>query len=221
MLDFDTAQATLAGRAHAPDTTETLPLDALHGRVLAEDVAAEVDLPRADNSAMDGYALRCADAAPGAMLLEQPVDAVGAFRLKDGGKPVAEGGHDGAAQFPVAEMRGDDDHAFAVGAGLGQVIEIFHVHQPADIFRAHSSEPEKINQVLAEVFEIHARHARQLFRRNGLALVPHDLTQVAPDCPASFAIAQAKTIRNAHAQPIGERMRQFLADDLRQTVGNV
>jgi len=68
MLDFDTAQATLAGRAHAPDTTETLPLDALHGRVMAEDVAAEVDLPRADNSAMDGYALRCADAAPGAML---------------------------------------------------------------------------------------------------------------------------------------------------------
>ncbi len=68
MLDFDSAQATLAGRARAPEATETLPLEALDGRILAEDVVATVDLPRADNSAMDGYALRCADFAPGAIL---------------------------------------------------------------------------------------------------------------------------------------------------------
>uniref|UniRef100_UPI00334041C8 molybdopterin molybdotransferase MoeA n=1 Tax=Castellaniella defragrans TaxID=75697 RepID=UPI00334041C8 len=72
MLDFDTAQATLAARAHTPATHTMLPLDALQGRVLAQDIVAKVDLPRADNSAMDGYALRCADFSPNTFL---PVQA--------------------------------------------------------------------------------------------------------------------------------------------------
>lgn len=41
--------------------TETLPLAAADGRVLAEPVMAALDLPPWDNSAMDGYALRLAD----------------------------------------------------------------------------------------------------------------------------------------------------------------
>ena len=36
-------------------------LSSLLGRRLAEDVASRIDVPPADNSAMDGYALRCAD----------------------------------------------------------------------------------------------------------------------------------------------------------------
>src|SRR5690606_24723268 len=69
MLDFDAAQARLAARGRAPTHHETLPLDALDGRVLATDIVAALDLPPADNSAMDGYALRAADASvPGATL---------------------------------------------------------------------------------------------------------------------------------------------------------
>ena len=69
MLDFDAAQAQLAARGRAPATHETLPLEALSGRVLAQDIIAALDLPPADNSAMDGYALRAADAAaPGTVL---------------------------------------------------------------------------------------------------------------------------------------------------------
>lgn len=41
--------------------TETLDLDAALGRVLAEPLSARLDSPPADNSAMDGYALRAAD----------------------------------------------------------------------------------------------------------------------------------------------------------------
>jgi molybdopterin molybdotransferase len=40
---------------------KTVPLSAADGRVLAEDVLADLDLPPWDNSAMDGYALRLAD----------------------------------------------------------------------------------------------------------------------------------------------------------------
>jgi molybdopterin molybdotransferase len=39
-----------------------------HGCVLAEDVLAPASIPRFDNSAMDGYAVRAADAGPGAPL---------------------------------------------------------------------------------------------------------------------------------------------------------
>lgn len=47
---------------------ERLPLKTALGRVLAEDVPAASDLPSFSNSAMDGYALRAADAAAAARL---------------------------------------------------------------------------------------------------------------------------------------------------------
>jgi molybdopterin molybdotransferase len=50
-----------------------LPAEDVHladadGRILAEDVSAPFDLPRWDNSAMDGFAVRAADCAPDASL---------------------------------------------------------------------------------------------------------------------------------------------------------
>lgn len=44
---------------------ETVPLTEADGRVLAADLVAPIDLPPFDNSAVDGYALRAADLAPG------------------------------------------------------------------------------------------------------------------------------------------------------------
>ena len=46
-----------------PVDAESCPLSSLHGRVLAQDVAAPMDVPPFDNSAMDGYALSSADTA--------------------------------------------------------------------------------------------------------------------------------------------------------------
>jgi len=68
MLDFDLAQARLAAAGPAPTGVEPCALDAARGRILAADVLATCDSPPADNSAMDGYALRMADYAPGAVL---------------------------------------------------------------------------------------------------------------------------------------------------------
>lgn len=45
----------------APVPTETVPLGDALGRVLAEDITSGTDLPRWDNSAMDGYAVRAVD----------------------------------------------------------------------------------------------------------------------------------------------------------------
>ncbi len=63
MLSLDEALVRLvAGAANAGiGETETIAtFDAL-GRVLAADVVSTIDVPPADNTAMDGYALRVAD----------------------------------------------------------------------------------------------------------------------------------------------------------------
>jgi molybdopterin molybdotransferase len=54
-----------------PLDAETTLLAEAHGRVLAEDVTAEADVPPSDNSAMDGYAIRAAD-TPGTLRVIGP-----------------------------------------------------------------------------------------------------------------------------------------------------
>ena len=51
---------TTAAAHRLPETEEVSTFDALH-RVLAQDVLAPLDVPPADNSSMDGYAVRAAD----------------------------------------------------------------------------------------------------------------------------------------------------------------
>ncbi len=51
-----------------PRETETGPLPAALGRVIAADAHAAIDLPPFDRTAMDGFAVRAADVAPGAQL---------------------------------------------------------------------------------------------------------------------------------------------------------
>ncbi len=64
MIGFDEAQALLAANVSALGT-ERVMLAETHGRVLAEPVHAAICSPRVAVSAMDGYALRNADAALG------------------------------------------------------------------------------------------------------------------------------------------------------------
>lgn len=65
MIGFDEAQSLMAA-AVSPLEAERVLLAEAHGRVLAEPVHAGIRAPRRDVSAMDGYALRDADAARGA-----------------------------------------------------------------------------------------------------------------------------------------------------------
>ena len=61
MISVRDAQAHILERITAPAQPELLPLAASLGRVLAEDVRAEMDVPPTDNSAVDGYAVASAD----------------------------------------------------------------------------------------------------------------------------------------------------------------
>jgi molybdopterin molybdotransferase len=80
MMDWRDARAVMLAQATAT-SVESVTLDAVHGRTLAEDIIATRDQPPFDASAMDGYALRAAD-APG--------------RLRIVGESVAGKRHPGA-----------------------------------------------------------------------------------------------------------------------------
>lgn len=57
-----------AGGTPAPETAETCGLSAARGRVLAMRMPARLDMPPADNSSMDGYAIRAADYQAGRVM---------------------------------------------------------------------------------------------------------------------------------------------------------
>ena len=60
-IPLDEAKAILEAAARPIDRVERVPLAALAGRVLAEEVIAEADVPPFARAMMDGYAVRAAD----------------------------------------------------------------------------------------------------------------------------------------------------------------
>ncbi|MFL5215176.1 MAG: gephyrin-like molybdotransferase Glp [Microvirga sp.] len=97
LMSVDEAKALIAERIAVAAAVEDVPLIEADGRVLAEDIAAPLDLPPFDNSAVDGYAVRFADlAADGETVLAVvgriaagaalggPVPARGAVRIFTG-----------------------------------------------------------------------------------------------------------------------------------------
>src|SRR5918912_256482 len=74
--------------AVGPLPAEEVPLLAARGRTLARDVASAVALPGFDNSAMDGFAVRAADAAGASAAA--PLPAAGAMRIMTGA-PLPDG----------------------------------------------------------------------------------------------------------------------------------
>ena len=71
----------------SPGPAVRLALGDAAGHVLAREVIAPHDLPRFDNSAMDGYAVRAADVAPGV-----PLRLAGEVRAAPGSPPSVEPG---------------------------------------------------------------------------------------------------------------------------------
>ena len=123
LLSLDEAlQRLLQGAVgHAITETETVSTFDGLGRVLAAEVRSALDVPSADNSSMDGYALRAADAAAGALL---PVSQ----RIPAGVVGLALAPHSAARIFTGAQIpEGADtvlmqEQAEALpGEGLGAV----------------------------------------------------------------------------------------------------
>jgi molybdopterin molybdotransferase len=62
LISVEEALAEILSRVH-PLESERMPILEALGRVLAEEIVSDIDIPPFDNSAMDGYAVRSADVA--------------------------------------------------------------------------------------------------------------------------------------------------------------
>jgi len=120
MLDVDEAWALIAAELH-PLPSEIRPLRDAVGRIAAEPVRSPIDLPGFDRSAMDGYAVRAQDTAPGS----PPLTVVGAVAAGEDAASLALGAGQAAgittgAALPAgadAILRSED----VVDAGDGRI----------------------------------------------------------------------------------------------------
>ena len=124
LIPLDTALAQLlAALDDWRVPTETLSTLQADGRVLAQDVVSTLEVPPQDNSSMDGYALRCADIAPGrALPVSQripagsqgaPLQAGTAARIFTGA-PIPPGADAVVMQEDCLEVNGSDPSAPAI-----------------------------------------------------------------------------------------------------------
>ena len=112
--------AVLDERRVATETLSNLQAD---GRVLAQDVVSKLEVPPQDNSSMDGYALRCADIAPGrALPVSQRIPAgsqgtplqAGTVARIFTGAPIPPGADAVVMQEDCLEVNGTDPSAPAI-----------------------------------------------------------------------------------------------------------
>ena len=85
MIPVVEARARILADVATVAPEETLPVARGLGRVLAKDVRAPFDVPTADNSAVDGYAIRAADLDPGGRARVRVVADLPAGAVYEGG----------------------------------------------------------------------------------------------------------------------------------------
>ena len=112
--------AALDGRQLRTEMCSTLQAD---GRVLAQSVVSALEVPPQDNSSMDGYALRCADVAPGrALPVSQRIPAgsqgaplqAGTVARIFTGAPIPPGADAVVMQEDCQEVQGADTSSPAI-----------------------------------------------------------------------------------------------------------
>lgn len=87
LLPYDQAVNDLLAAAKPITETEMVAVADAQGRVLAENVVSNIDVPPADNSAMDGYALRYSDLVKASLAIEgRPVLSI-SQRIPAGAAP--------------------------------------------------------------------------------------------------------------------------------------
>jgi molybdopterin molybdotransferase len=118
MLSMDDALAALLANAAPLAGTETVSTFDAHGRVLARGVRSTLDVPPADNTSMDGYAVRSADTAVSGAVLRvaqripagavgQPLQAGTAARIFTGA--LVPPGADAVVMQEMAAVEGAGD----------------------------------------------------------------------------------------------------------------
>lgn len=140
LLSLDEALARLieVGCAHRIVDTEAVPTMQALGRILAVDVLSALDVPPADNTSMDGYALRCADVQGEAAELPVsqriPAGVVGAPLMPGTAARIFTGAQVPPGADAVVMQEQCEAVPAAAGHGLGSV-RVKGVPQPGQWIR--------------------------------------------------------------------------------------
>lgn len=227
MITFDEAVALIGESVH-PGSVETITLYQAAGRILAQPVTAQIDSPRADVSAMDGYAVRDADllACPASLNVvgESFAGAGWAGRMEAGqcvriftGAPVPEGADCVVIQENVRregeiawfdEKPGWARHIRKRGNDFGEGDELLsagHRLDPRAIVTAAGAD-------LAEL-QVHARPRVTILSTGDELAEPGTAAARADAIPESVSFGVAALAEQWGASVIA---RQRLADDVAQ-----
>jgi molybdopterin molybdotransferase len=144
MLTVDDAMARIVQSFRPLQEHQRVPLLESLGRVLVEDIPADVNLPPFDNTAMDGYAVRAADVAgatehqPAALrvvgqiaagyLPERPIDAGEAYRILTGA-PMPDGA-DAVVPYEYTDGKGFGGWTGETGAAIASAEREVRVYRP-------------------------------------------------------------------------------------------
>jgi molybdopterin molybdotransferase len=228
VLTVEEAQQRVLDEVRALED-EVVTLINAQGRVLREDVAAPIDLPQGDNSAMDGYALRVED-VPGSLrviediaaghgprlrvergtasrimtgaLIPEGADAVAQVEITDGGREVVQI-HEAVARGTNVRRRGDDMRAGEIILRAGTPIRAAEVG------------------VLASVGKTKVRVGRQpriAILATGDEIVEIDRTPAFGQVANSNSYALAALAREAGALP---QIRGIVRDDRDATIAAI
>lgn len=174
LQSLDDALARLLGRVTPLAQTESIPTQDALGRVLALDVVSGIAVPPADNTSMDGYALRAADVPEKGQVLpvtqRVPAGVVGAVHQPFSAARIFTG-----AQIPLgadAVVMQEACEAIA-GEGLGQV-RVNETPQPGQWIRRRGEDVSQGAVVL----------------RSGMRLNPASLGLAAAVGAASLSVAR-------------------------------
>lgn len=160
---FDALTAMLA-RAPAPPSVEVRPLLTARGAVLAADMAAAIAVPPEDNSAMDGYALRAAEAGHTLPISQRIAAGVAAAPLAPG---TAARIFTGAAVPPGADAVAIQERCQERDGCL----QVLQPVQPGDNIRLRGQDIAEGSQVFAAGRRLRAADLG-LLASLGLAEVP-------------------------------------------------
>ena len=179
LMPFDDALAALLAHAAPVGDTEEVPTLEADGRVLAQAQRSTMNVPGADNTQMDGYAVRCADLA-GATDATDATDATGGgVRLRVAQRILA--GHPGAPLEPGTAARIFTGASIPEGADAvvmqeqaqadGEYVTILHRPQPGEWIR-RTGEDIREGGVILEAGTRLTPQATGLAASIGLARLP-------------------------------------------------
>lgn len=162
MIRFNTALKTILDSVK-PVASENLRLTAALGRILAEDIYANSDIPGFDNSAMDGFAVRSSDTSGASKDNAKILGVVEDIRAGDTAKKVLKRNQAARIMTGAPIPKGADsvvmvEHTGKISNRPQELIKICRQVSPGENIRKKSDDVKKGELIITKGTRLSAAH---------------------------------------------------------------